>query len=178
MPVRQRSAGQAMTIVMIVSVPVMALFDAGAYLFFAVMLPIVAILTLAGVRRAVCVVYAATVLIFISIAKGSPISMAFDVLLILTVLTSFIIPPDMAWHRDMEISVTKERRASAGCVLRLSLLFLLALTSAMIVGFLSGLLGIRVSSIVILLPVLCLGLLIVAMAGRAVLRTPSVKTGP
>ncbi len=178
MPVRERSAGQAMTIVMTASVPVMALFDAGAYLFFAVMLAIVAILALAGVRRAVCVVYTATVLIFISIEKGSPISMAFDILLIMTVLTSFVIPPDKAWHGDMEISVTKEPGASAGGLLRLSLLFILALTSAMIVGFLSGLLGIRVSSIVILLPLLCLGLLIVAMAGRAVLRTPAVKKHP
>ncbi len=160
-----------MTALLTVSILAMMLVDSHAYMLFTVALLIIILLAVAGAMQGVCIAYAATVVVFVSFARGTLISEAFDVLLVIIALTSYsFLRPSTAEHKHMTVAVSSEKNVALSGVLRLALLFIIMLTAVMLANLLSWLLGIRVTNILILLPMLGFGFLIIVMAGRLAIR--------
>jgi hypothetical protein len=145
----------------------MSLVAAHIYLFFAAALLGLLFLLLMKWDRGVSPIYAATFLIFISFAKGTLLTETLDVLLILPAFLTY----NFLWRENVAqervtVADSGEHAVVKTVALRLAFLCLLAVAAVFLADLFSSQLDVGVTSILILIPVIGLGLLVIVIAGH------------
>ncbi len=146
---------------------VMSLAAAHISLFFAAALLGLPVLLAMKWDRGVSPLYAVTFLIFISSAKGTLLTETLDVLLIVPAfLTYNFLSMENVVQERVTVTDSGEHAVAKTVAFRLAFLCLLAAAAVFLADLFSSQLGVGITSILILIPVIGLGLLVVAIAGH------------
>ena len=171
MPEQPKHVAYALMPIPIISEAIMALLEKRFYVVFAAAMVVLPLLAAAGYRTAFGGAYAATFLLFVSFSGASILTVAFGAFLIVPVFASYsLLQPGRQALMNANVTDTGERHAALFFALRFALLCVSAIAAAFMSLVFSGQLGIRITSILILLPVLGFGLLIIVIAGRTAAR--------
>ncbi len=171
MPEKPRHVVYTMLAIPIISEAIMALLEKRFYVVFAAAMVVLPLLAAAGYRTAFGGAYAVTFLLFVSFSGATILTVAFGAFLLVLVFSSYsLFQPLGQALVNVNVTDTGEDHASLSCVLRFALLCVSAIAAAFMSLVFSGQLGIRITSILILLPVLGFGLLIIVIAGRTAVR--------